>query len=153
MIYKTLLSFTVIALLSCTPGPEIPSVDFLVGSWKVDEKEQFEVWEKNADNYFEGYAYVIDRTTPLEPQEVITETLVIKIEEGELIYEATVHSQNGGEGIKFTHNPEVKDRLSFENLNHDFPQKIQYEKPKNGKMHVWVLGPNDEGFDYDMILQ
>jgi len=44
-------------------------------------------------------------------------------------------------------------KLSFENEKHDFPNKIQYTQINENEIFVEVLGKNNEGFSYKMILQ
>lgn len=151
MIYKGTFLFALLALfMACSSGPDFPSLDFLEGEWKVDGEERYEVWEKKGDYHMEGYGYIIDDASR---NKVITENLSIKIDGDKLLYGATVPDQNEGETIHFTYNAAVTDRISFENLTHDFPKKIQYGTPKDGKMHIWLLGENDQGFDYDVIMQ
>lgn len=83
-------------------------------------------------------------------KKVTTEHLAINIVGGSLVYTATVLNQNGGKPISFTLNNNVKCKLSFENLSHDFPNKIQYTKLNDTTLFVEVLGDGDKGFSYKM---
>ncbi len=118
------------------------------GTWKMENKEQFEVWEKNAEGKLSGYSYKI-----ANDQEVRMETLSIQKSEGQVVYEALVPNQNNGQAIPFTLNTAIQDLLSFENLNHDFPKKIQYQKLSDTEILVKVLGDGDKGFSYKIIKQ
>ena len=124
------------------------AVDFLAGTWKVKNKEQFEVWEKKSPDILQGYAYKWR-----DNKKIITETLSIKKLDNQLVYEATVPDQNEGKTIPFKLNREVKDCLSFENLLHDFPKKIQYKKISDKEILVRVLGENDPGFSYTIFKE
>jgi len=123
-------------------------VDFLVGTWKMEGKEQYEYWEKNQKNGLVGNSYKL-----VDNQKSISETLRIKSVRNQLIYGATVPNQNDGKTIEFILNPDNSEYLSFENANHDFPKKIQYKKISADSIKVSVLGENDEGFSYIQIKQ
>lgn len=118
-------------------------LDFLIGTWKRDNKEQFEVWEKDNSSNLTGYSYRIK-----DNLKVITETLVIKKIGDQFVYEATVPDQNDGRTVQFMLNTETVSLFSFENDNHDFPKKIQYKKINDNQLKVIVLGDDDTGFSY-----
>lgn len=59
---------------------------------------------------------------------------------------ATVPNQNNRNAIPFILNREITDKLSFENLVHDFPKKIQYQKLSPKEILVKVLGSENKGF-------
>lgn len=141
-----LYTITFCCLLSCSN--ESIQLDFIEGHWKVDEKEQYEVWEKSKNNTFSGYAYTL-----VDHKKVISETLKIKPIFNHWVLEATVLKQNSGQTVSFVLNTEVDSILSFENLNHDFPKKIQYLKQSNNQIKVSVLGENNKGFSYIQVKQ
>lgn len=62
-------------------------------------------------------------------------------------------NQNNAQPIAFVLNNEVKNKISFENLTHDLPKKIQYTKLDETTLFVEVLGENDKGFSYKMMKQ
>jgi len=86
-------------------------------------------------------------------QKKISETLLIKIIGNQIVYEATVPNQNDGKAVQFILNNEIKSYLSFENLDHDFPKKIQYKKITEDEIIVSVLGENGKGFTYTQLKQ
>ena len=120
----------------------------LTGLWKIDGKEQFEEWKQfaNSDLYGISFNVVGDITRTLE-------TLSIRQIGDQVIYNATVPDQNEGKTISFALNKNLKDKLSFENMKHDFPKKIQYTKLTDTRIFVEVLGENEKGFSYYMTLQ
>ncbi|WP_298760448.1 DUF6265 family protein [uncultured Psychroserpens sp.] len=122
-------------------------LDFLKGTWKIENKDTYESWEKKEGLYI-GSSYKI-----VNEEKHITETLSIQKLNEEIIYSALVPSQNNGKTISFTLNMEKDDVLSFENLAHDFPKKIQYKKVNDTKIYVKVLGEDDKGFNYFLIKQ
>lgn len=143
---KTLSTICVLILFLACSENKLSKVDFMVGTWKLEGKEQYEVWESNNNNELKGYVYRYK-----DSQKIITETLAIKMSDNTLIYEATVPDQNEGRTIPFTLNNEIKDRLSFENMNHDFPKKIQYKRLSENEIEVTVLGDEDKGFSYKQL--
>ena len=134
-------------ILSCSET-ETSQFDFLVGTWKVEFKEQYEVWEKNKNNELVGYSYKLNNN-----QKIISETLAIKKIDKQIIYEATIPNQNEGKTIQFTLNTEIKSYFSFENNKHDFPKKIQYKKISDDELKIMVLGDNGKGFSCTQLKQ
>ncbi|WP_322287083.1 DUF6265 family protein [Aquimarina sp. 2201CG5-10] len=145
--YILITLFFTFSLTSCIGQSKLETVEFLIGTWKMEGKDSFEEWKKE-NNQLEGYSYKFKNEN-----KVTTETLLIKIEEQNVIYEATVASQNKGRTIPFVLNILIKDKISFENLHHDFPKKIQYQKLSDDILRVYVLGENDKGFSYKLIRQ
>jgi hypothetical protein len=133
--------------VSCAEN-KISKLDFLVGTWKMEGKQQYEFWEKNQKDRLIGNSYKL-----VNNEKIISETLRVKSVENQLIYGATVYSQNDGETIEFILNLNNDEYFSFENANHDFPKKIQYKRISADSIKVSVLGENDEGFSYIQIKQ
>lgn len=123
------------------------SYKMLEGTWKIEGKEKYEVWEKT-NGTLKGESYSVKdgiRRT--------TETLEIKEENGNVVYRATVPNQNNGAAIPFTLNVNKAEILSFENPEHDFPTQIIYEPVSESRVLVKVLGGDDKGFSYYMDKQ
>ena len=135
-----------LCLFSCTNKSSIPQADFLIGTWKVEGEEQFEIWE-NKDSELSGYAYVLKHD-----EKMISETFRIYSENEEIILEATVPSQNEGKPIDFVLNKKITDHLSFENLEHDFPKKVLYKYLHKDTVHVSILG-DKYSVTYNQIRQ
>jgi Domain of unknown function (DUF6265) len=127
---------------------DLKELRFLEGTWKIENKENYERWKINEDGSFEGKAYKIR-----SEKEIVTEHLSIKMIFKKVTYQAKVLNQNNGEPTDFVLNDTVKNKLSFENLSHDFPKKIQYTKLDEATLFVEVLGENDKGFSYKVIKQ
>lgn len=142
------LATSLLLLLACTNGNKDIQLDFLTGTWKVADKEQYEVWEKQSSDHYTGYGY-----TQEDGEKFITETISIRKADGQWVFEATVPDQNEGKTIAFLLNQQEEEWFSFENEAHDFPKKIQYRKIATDELMVQVLGANDEGFSFTMIKQ
>ena len=144
---KSLISLCIVMLLfSFLVKDTLDEVRFLDGTWKTENKETYEVWKKNTDGTMEGYSYKMKAN-----EKVISEHLSIKMINDKLTYQARVPNQNNGETIPFVLNTAVKDQLSFENLSHDFPKKIQYKPLDANTILVSVLGDGDKGFRFKMM--
>lgn len=137
----------VILLSSCNTS-SVTEFDFLIGRWKVEHKDQFEVWEKNDKQILMGSGIKVEND-----QERVLETLQIINNQDQIYYIATVSDQNEKKPITFTLNRAVEDVWSFENPNHDFPKKIQYKKVDEHTLYIQVLGENDKGFSFRMVKQ
>lgn len=133
------------SVYSCAQSSQLKKVDFLVGTWKVEGRENYESWKK------EGAKLVGESYKMTEGKKRVSETLEIKFTEGKIVYTATVLNQNQGRGIPFKLNEKVKELFSFENLQHDFPNKIQYKILSKTELQVSVLGKDGKGFSYTMI--
>ena len=144
---RSLLLLIFLLLNACSES-NISRVDFLEGTWKVEGAEQYEAWEFAGNNELAGYSYRLEND-----QKNVSETLAITSIDGNLVYEATVPDQNAGMTISFELNGQISDYLSFENLEHDFPKKIQYKYMSPDSLQVSVLGYQDEGFTYKMVKQ
>jgi hypothetical protein len=146
---RLLVFLSLFALLSsCGTKTEDTSLDFLTGTWKRENMERYEVWEQVSPQELKGYSYKLENG-----EKIITETLVIRKDKGQFVYEATVPDQNEGKTVPFTLNPAIDSLLSFENASHDFPKKIQYQLLEEGKIKVMVWGEDNKGFSFIQLRQ
>lgn len=124
------------------------NLEYLEGTWKVEDKESYEVWERVSTSELKGYSYKL-----IDEEKKISETLQIVIENGSIVYRATVPNQNEGATVSFTLNESIDSCFSFENKKHDFPQKIQYKKFSEQEIHINVLGEDNKGFSFSMVKE
>lgn len=131
------------SLLSLLPAQHTPDFDFqrLTGNWyKKDGKgTEMEHWSTQSHTGFTGFGAQIKGTDTL-----ITEELRIFKNDGKWQYEAKVKNQNQGEPVRFTLTQSGRNDFTFENPEHDFPQKIRYTFKKEG-MRVALYGPSPKG--------
>lgn len=121
--------------------------NFLQGTWKIENKETYEHWNKINDTTLKGFSYSMENG-----QMIISEYLDILQNKNEVIYTATVLNQNEGKGINFklTKNDST---FTFENPKHDFPKKIVYQKLSETEVSVKVSDGKQKGFAYKMMKQ
>ncbi len=124
---------------------EMQKINFLIGTWKIEGKDSYETWQ-NKDGKFTGESYKIR-----DEKKYVSEKLEIKLFDNNLVYIAKVFNQNEGKGIRFILKQSERYLFSFENLQHDFPKKIQYKIINKDELLVSVLGEHDKGFSYTLI--
>jgi hypothetical protein len=94
----------------------------IVGLWQSQGTIVFyEQWQMTDDSAFVGVSFSINGMDTL-----VLENMRIASEGQGLVYEATVPNQNKGRGIRFIQTESAADRLVFENLQHDYPNRISY---------------------------
>jgi hypothetical protein len=129
--------FLISAVFTQVFGQQLPG--FLQGTWKVENKEIYERWDKINDNYLKGFSYKIK-----DGKMYVTEYLEIKQTGKNIIYTATVIGQNQGNSIDFK--LIMSDSLfSFENPDHDFPKFVRYQSVSENRMKATV-GTDEESF-------
>lgn len=120
-------------------------VDLLKGTWKTMDNESFEHWDKLDSNKLKGFSYYFKNN-----QMVVTEYLEIRILKDQIIYEASVIGANSGKTISFqcVKNDSL---FIFENLNHDFPQRISYQFLNKDEIFINLSGRNNKSIQYKLI--
>ncbi|MDT0553633.1 DUF6265 family protein [Urechidicola vernalis] len=122
------------------------SIHDFKGTWKYEHKETYEVWTKQNDSVLNGVSYKLQNG-----EKKISEKLKLQKIEDQIIYSAQVLNQNNAKWIDFELNNRVKDKLSFENTTHDFPNKIQYTLITKEKILVEVKDNNNQGFSFYLL--
>lgn len=118
--------------------------DFLTGTWKMENKEMYEHWDKLNESSLRGFSYKLN-----DGQMTISEYLDISETNKEITYTATVLNQNQGKGVSFKLT-KTDSTLTLENPNHDFPKKIVYQKLNEKEIFVRVSDGKQIGFEYKM---
>jgi uncharacterized protein YciI len=120
---------------------------FLEGTWKMEDADIYERWDKLSDHSMKGISYKVG-----DGQMIVTEYLDIKQESDKIIYTAAVLNQNEGKGIEFVLT-RTDSTYTFENPDHDFPGKIVYQKLSDTEMYVRVSNGDQKGFAYKLDRQ
>ena len=121
----------------------------LIGKWKVEDKDQYEVWEKTTDNELKGIGYKLNGDVKMT-----LEYLTLKIRGSKVFYTAVVQGQNNEDGIDFMlvrHDNEEK--WIFENLTHDFPNRIIYNFLGEHELLVEVTDKKSVGYSFSMFRE
>jgi hypothetical protein len=127
--------FSLLFLTSVTAsGQKFPT--FLAGTWKLEKKETYEHWDLVQPNRLKGFLYHLNEGKP-----EVEEYLELREKEGEIVYTATVLTQNDGKETDFK--LVAADSIySFENPEHDFPKFIRYQMVSENKMKVNIGSEN-----------
>jgi hypothetical protein len=120
---------------------------FLQGTWKMENKEAYEHWDRINSNTLKGFSYTVKNR-----QIAVSEYLEITGSKNEIIYTATVLNQNEGKDINFKLT-KTDSTFTFENPHHDFPKKIVYQKLSDSEISVQVSDGMQKGFAYKMKKQ
>ncbi len=123
---------------SCTSGEEkINEISWLLGTWEgIDDNELMfvEVWTKGEGTWMNGKGATI---TP-DGDTLFKEVLKIELVEGTPYYVATVPENPGPVLFKLVESD--ASHVVFENLDHDFPQRIEYTLQTNSTLFVRLDG-------------
>jgi uncharacterized protein YciI len=122
-------------------------LDFLQGTWKIEDKEIYEHWDKINENTLKGFSYKLS-----EGQMFISEYLEISKVNNDVIYTATVLDQNHGKGVNFKLT-KTDNSFIFENPLHDFPKKIVYQKLNDTEINVKVSDGKQKLFAFKLQKQ
>jgi len=104
------------------------------GKWKMDVEniEVYEEWQLVNENELVGISYSIE-----DGVKNINESIYLKKFADQWAYVAVPKNQNIALFALIEHSPK---KLLFENMEHDFPQKISYEFHKDGRMTAAIQG-------------
>jgi hypothetical protein len=148
----TTLFMAAVLFSSCTNGEEkINQISWLVGTWEgIDDNELVfvEVWTKGSGNWMDGKGATLAPTGDT----LFKETLKIELVEGTPYYVATVPQNPGPVLFRLVEGDES--HCVFENLDHDFPQRIVYTLETNSTLHVRLEGvengaPKTESLNFE----
>lgn len=124
-----------------TPAPKVfaqlNKAGWLVGEWGNTSEEGVltETWTAANDSTFDGKTYFITGKDT-----AFTETIQLMEKNNELHYMPTISDQNEGKQVTFLMTSATENQLVFENKEHDFPQKITYNKITNDSIVAEISG-------------
>lgn len=134
-----LAGFVILALSSCSNG-SISDLTWMIGTWEgIDENDLtfVEEWQKGGENSMFGKGSTI---TP-DGDTLFKEVLSIELVEGVPYYVAKVPENPAPVLFKLVEADET--HCVFENLEHDFPQRIAYTLETKSTMLVKLEGMKD----------
>lgn len=120
--------------------------------WEMKTKKGslIEKWSKVNDSLYSSISY---RITGKDT--AIQETIKLKYQNGSITYTPNVPDQNEGKPVVFTLKKIDGLQYSFENREHDFPQKIVYKL--GGKtLDVVICGNTTQGYKevkFDFVMR
>jgi len=121
--------------------------DFLQGTWKVENEQQYEHWDKLNDQTLQGFSYQLNNG-----QMQIMEYSQIVRNRKKTIYTASVIDQNQGKSVSFVLSKNDT-AFVFENPTHDFPKRIIYQKMTDTEIHVHLSDGNKKSMSLSYKMQ
>lgn len=135
--YSLYISLTLLALACGSSNQRdeaavtMSDYNWMNGLWLAHGLEYFEEWRVGDDSTKYGRAYKIEGQDT-----IITEQIVFSQRKGEFVYTPTVKSQNRGLPIVFRAVSAKPHEIQFENLDHDFPNRIIYFQTSEAQIDV-----------------
>lgn len=146
-----LLLFSFIAESSAQDTIDLIKLEWLIGTWKRETKREilYERWIKVSNRTFEGDSYSVNNgdTTFVE---------FLRLEQfgAEIFYTPKVaHNKYP---VPFKLIKAIENEVVFENLDHDFPQRIIYKRNADGSLDVRIEGDRDgeqSGADFSFVKE
>ncbi|RKS14960.1 MULTISPECIES: DUF6265 family protein [unclassified Flavobacterium] len=158
MFQKTTLILLLLVIVSCknsdsNKNEKIKAASWLLGNWenKSADGNLTENWEKLNDSTFQAQSYYIK-----EKDTVHFESIILQQKGENLTYTATVKGQNNDKPVVFKLTTATDKQVSFENLKHDYPQKISYSQITPDSLVAKISGiqqgkPSSEQFSMKKI--
>lgn len=127
----------------CLTQTNLP--EFLKGSWKIENQETYEHWDKLNEQSLKGLSYTIQ-----DDRIVVTEYLDITLRDNTIYYTATVLNQNEGKGVPFRMT-NSDSTFIFENPDHDFPKIISYHPQSDSEIQVTISDGKDKTISHRLL--
>ena len=125
---------------------DLKAFHWLVGNWQsADGKSaSYETWTRVSDRTFEGESYFIK-----DGEKTVSEYLRIELFGSEIFYTSRVSHNKYPVSFKLI---KVGGKtFTFENSDHDFPQRIIYRLKEDGSLHARIEGQQtgkERGVDF-----
>lgn len=137
---KISLLASLLLVISCKKdnlADKLNPAQWIVGNWeqKTDKGILTESWQRLNDSVFVGSCYFINESDTLH-----RETMLLEQRADSITYSANVTGQNNDKAVPFTLTTANTNSLVFENLTHDYPQKMVYQKSKSNGLLVTISG-------------
>jgi hypothetical protein len=131
------LWLTAVALQAQNPWTGLQQ---LMGTWKNLRRETVEQWHIVAPDTLKGARYALASDGP-----VLLETLILfRRPNGSIVYRTVASGHNEGHPVDFALTFFTASSWTFENLEHDFPQTIEYWLVDSVSLRVTLSGGTEE---------
>jgi hypothetical protein len=106
---------------------KISNLNWLLGTWKSVSTQGtlIEQWCSKGENIFSGYSYMLAGSDTLFSEKIALQQIGT-----DLYYTPTVSNQNNNQPVPFKFISYHNGEFTFENKEHDFPQRIIYKNPQ-----------------------
>jgi hypothetical protein len=116
---------------------DVCQFDWLIGRWEIinNDFEMYEIWTKINECNYNAESFVL-----AHGDTVFYEFVRLEQVRDEYFYCVSVFDQNNADEISFKMVSDSNNTFVFENLEHDFPQRIVYKNLDHNKIHVYIEG-------------
>ncbi len=116
----------------------LQQINWMLGAWQLKTPGMTitESWKQDNEASFSGNSYAVTA----KGDTIFTERLRLIAEKGILYYLPTVSNQNAGKEVRFKQKTLTQTEVVFENLKHDFPQRIVYRKTSANTILAYIEG-------------
>lgn len=123
---------------SCKEKAKIEKANWFLGEWanKSAEGELTERWKKENDSVYHGESYFVVGGKDT----VFAEHVQLEEANGKLAFTVTVPNQNNEKPVRFVMTSGDDKQIVFENLKHDYPSKIVYNKVGSDSLVAEIFG-------------
>lgn len=118
---------------------KLDKMDWVLGYWEMrspDGSSVTESWIRTDDTSYAGVGKFNDSTGRVQSSEEIRIVLRNEL----LWYIPTVSDQNGGQPVPFVEKEYSDSMVIFENMQHDFPQRIVYQRVGKDSLLAYIEG-------------
>lgn len=130
---------SILFLSACSTNEEtdVDSLKWILGKWQSNSEEGilYEEWKQKNDSTYLGHAYAIT----LDGDTTFSESAEIIESNGHINYSVTVNDETTTD-FALVDNQNI---AVFENVNHDFPQRIIYQKLSKDSLFARIEGTVD----------
>ena len=120
---------------------KLDKLAWMLGKWEMETPEGTitEEWMKPSDSQWQGVSYLIapGGDTPFR------ERIRLDYSGDHLYYRPAVSNQNQGEAVSFAEKSFSDSLVVFENLQHDFPQRIIYKRISDTSILAAIEGESN----------
>jgi hypothetical protein len=122
---------------------ELSSLKWMLGNWesKNEEGTLYEAWTESDDSTYLGHAYAIS----VDGDTTFSENAKVMLRKGQIVYSVTVNNE---ETTDFTL-VDIEEQAVFENINHDYPQRIIYKKMSSDSLFARIEGTVDGADNFE----
>lgn len=116
---------------------KIDQLQWLLGTWTNESGEEFsqETWSKENASSFTAFSF-----TQVGKETVFSETMALEQKGDSLLLTVLTANQENEKPVTFKMVSSENGKFTFENKNHDFPERIIYTNPVKDSLHAWIEG-------------
>ncbi len=114
---------------------KIDQLKWLLGTWTNESGEEFsqETWSKENENSFTAFSF-----TQKGKETIFAETMALEQKGDTVLLTVVTVNENDEKPVTFKMISSENGKVTFENKNHDFPERITYSNPVKDSLHAWI---------------